>query len=111
MNEKGVHVLQLLEEMGKLLCECHEPGWADALADQEERLREGDEKKAGEIARELLRLFAGSGSLSDLVLHQNGEAVSEINDRFDILRAGLSRGLLEMVPGRGKGKETKRGGA
>lgn len=99
MKEKRVDVLELLREMDALLCECDEPGWADALAFQAERLRENGGREAGGIARELLRLFAGAGSFSDLVLYQNGEAGTEINDRFGILRAALAKGFLELVSG------------
>ncbi len=91
-------LFDVLEEMIFLLKESDEPDWADALERQGRRLTEADEREAEEIARELLRLFAGAGSLSDLVLHRAGVADPEINNRFDHLRRNLLQALIPADP-------------
>jgi hypothetical protein len=62
-------------------------GYADFWADHVRRAADDVAKSDAHGVRRFLGLFAGAGSLNDLVLHREGKPLQGENDQLDVLRA------------------------
>lgn len=82
-----------LSRMTQLLRGADELGWARALENIEQRLPYDPE----EVARSVLRLFGGMGSLNDVVLYRNGSLLLGETDEFDALRTHLFEACVSLL--------------
>ena len=71
-----------LEAMTRLLKLHGDGGWAEQI----ERCRSSIARSDYHGVDRLLRLYAGMGSLNDVILQSGGVAPAEDNERFDALR-------------------------
>jgi hypothetical protein len=74
-----------LSRMAELLRTSANNDWAVAL----EKLKDETSQTPDSVARKILSLYGGMGSLNDLVLYSNGRMLHEENKEFDDLRAHL----------------------
>lgn len=84
MNKYESAVL-VLEEMATLLDMAGIRDWAEGLR----RVGSYSESEATGLYSAVLRMYGGSGSLSDIVLYHDGKLLKAENDRFDELRSKL----------------------
>lgn len=84
MNKYENAVL-ILEEMATLLDVAGTQDWAEGLR----RVASYDEPEASFLYGSVLRMYGGSGSLSDIVLYKNGKLLKEENNKFYELRSKL----------------------
>lgn len=87
---------QILKEMQVILEQTQASGWASKLEVYRKQLTSNPED-APRLARELLKVYGGMGSLSDLVLYQDGKLAVELNNRFDSLRSQLHQSLVSTI--------------
>lgn len=74
----------VLDDASALFVHAGEPGWSRALdVLKSECAATGGDQKA---VREVLALFGGMGSFSDLVLYRNGKVLAQEDQRLDALR-------------------------
>ncbi|NVZ70432.1 DUF6966 domain-containing protein [Pseudomonas costantinii] len=84
MNQYESAVL-ILEEMATLLDMAGIQDWAEGLR----RVGSYTESEAPILYSAVLRMYGGSGSLSDIVIYHKGKLLKEENDKFDELRSEL----------------------
>ena len=75
----------LLEEIRTLLSRVGEREWNDSFALIQARIRNGEPY----LARDVLRIFGGMGSFSDLVLYEDGNLLLDETVQLDELRKRL----------------------
>lgn len=68
--------------------------WRHTFRSTIERLEAGED--VSDVARDIKSLFAGMGSISDLVIYRNGQVAAE-NDRFGQLRSLLYEHSLNAI--------------
>jgi hypothetical protein len=87
MNNKtslNTLLVEKIQKMAELLTIANQPHWARRLV-QISHSSSGDES----MARDVLSLYGGMGSLNDLVLYVEGVLDAKINDEFDALRTAV----------------------
>lgn len=77
-------MIEKIQKMAELLTIANQPHWARRLI-QISHLSSGGDA----MARDILSLYGGMGSLNDLVLYIEGVPDVKINDEFDVLRAAV----------------------
>jgi hypothetical protein len=89
MDPTVIRLADALDELAEFLAGHSEPAWADWVAKDAARLRQGD----GSGVTHFLSAFGGMGSLNDLAFDPiNGNAASaaegaELQERFELLCA------------------------
>lgn len=92
MTDVG-RVSSALKEMASLLANAGDLSWSQRLDQQAVNiLQYGPEE-----SRNILSLYGGMGSLSDVVLHKDGDWLVEENIRFDALRSELYEACNKLV--------------
>ena len=79
-------LIEIVDEINKLLLKCGENNWRESLDKIKQLLIENDFRDASRIT---ISLFGGMGSFSDIVLHKNGQPLIDENDRLNQLRHDL----------------------
>ncbi len=91
-------IWELLSEMQSLLIVAGKTQWADSIEVLAKRFAvSSSSDEAKNVAREALQMYGGMGSLSDLVLYDEGRPSEEWNERFDVLRHNLYRELVDLI--------------
>ena len=87
-------LVDVLNEMDTLLDGADEEGWRRTFQSLVRRIEAGED--LSDVARDIKSMFAGMGSLTDLVIYRHGQVVDE-NDRFRDLRSLLHRCALDAI--------------
>jgi hypothetical protein len=85
---------RLLNEMDALVEGSDVEAWRRTFRATIGRLEAGED--VSDVARDIKSLFAGMGSISDLVIYRNGQVAAE-NDRFGRLRSLLYEQALKAI--------------
>lgn len=88
-----------LMELVGVLESAGEQRWAASLRRLQARAQEGasDPTAYKQVIRDMLSIFGGMGSFSDLVLYRNGVLLREENDRLEQLRGQLFEAARDQL--------------
>ena len=91
-----VVLIPLLEKIVKLLLSVEEDNWSAALENFRDRCNQIESERDVKILQsEILRIYGGMGSFSDLVLYSRGKVLVEENQKLDELRKELFEAVCE----------------
>lgn len=92
MTDRRHDLLGYMGRMIELLSASGQSQWAKALTNAI-----SEEESGQSVERFVLSLYGGMGSLNDVVLYVNGEAIVQLNDEFDGLRTRVFELCLESI--------------
>ena len=82
-------LISVLEKTSELLVSVGENNWATSICSFRDRCRNLSTDNFEQLRTEVLRIYAGMGSFSDLVLYKHGQPMIEENQLLDELRKDL----------------------
>jgi hypothetical protein len=86
-------IIGLLRQLAEVIGP-HDQRWAQHMNILRERVEYAPNADLAACLAEIMGLFGGMASFSDLVLHREGEPLTEENTRLDALRRELHDALL-----------------
>jgi hypothetical protein len=85
-----INIKYILDEIIAILSSIGESNWHDALKNFRNRCdsiaSSEDQKK---LITDIMRIYGGMGSFSDLILYKNGQLMEKETSQLDVLRSKL----------------------
>ena len=84
-----IRLISTLEKITKLLLSVEEKNWYTAFKEFRDRCDQKNEREVKLLKSDILRIYGGMGSFSDLVLYSKGQVLIDENQKLEDLRKEL----------------------
>ncbi len=86
-----IMLILVIDKIIKLLISVEENNWSVSFMTFRERFNETDNQYLELLRSDILQIYGGMGSFSDLVLYSQGQPLIKENQKLEVLRKDLFR--------------------